>query len=146
MGTSFCLTGKMMDKTTFTDSSLLQIISKFEIYYFDLERTDTLMFNDTTFTKQPIQNYPLHSLGMRFSKGRFSIPGVVILDEKNQILEMLNFYYSPQQIKPILEYFGENEYKKKSWDDFIRNYSLLKSSKTPDPEASKKQTKPKERK
>jgi thioredoxin-related protein len=123
LGANFSLTGKMMDKTTFADESLNEILKKFSVYYFDLERSDTLIYRDTSFYKQLINNYPLHSLAIQFSKGRFSIPGVVFLDEKNQILEMLNFYYSPQQIKPILEYFGNDEYKSKSWNDFISAYS-----------------------
>lgn len=130
LGANFSLTGKMMDKTTFTDTILKEIMKKYAVYYFDLERNDTLIFKDTTYFKQPINNYPLHSLAIPFSKGRFSIPGVVILDEQNQVLEMLNFYYSPQQIKPILEYFGNDVYKVKSWNDYITTYGTSKESDT----------------
>lgn len=124
MGANFSLTGKMMDKTTFTDSALKEVLKKYSVYYFDLERNDTLVYKDTIYYKQPINNYPLHTLAIPFSKGRFSVPGIVFLDEKNQILEMLNFYYSPQQIKPILEYFGDDVYKTKTWNDFISGYSV----------------------
>ncbi|MCX8081452.1 MAG: DUF255 domain-containing protein [Bacteroidia bacterium] len=137
-GANFSLTGKVMDKTTFSDPSLQSIIKKFKIYYFDLERSDTLFFRDTAFAKQLINNYPLHSLALALSLNRFSIPGLAILDEKNNVLEMLNFYYSPQQIKPILEYFGNDIYKQKSWKDFISGYSVINSEKRQNPSINKR--------
>jgi thioredoxin-related protein len=141
LGANFSLTGKMMDKTTFTDTTLKEILKKYSVYYFDLERNDTLIYRDTSYFKQMIHNYPLHSLAIPFSKGRFSIPGVVFLDERNQILEMLNFYYSPQQIKPVLEYFGNDVYKSKSWSEFISGYSVSLTEKNNNKKSIKKNKK-----
>jgi hypothetical protein len=49
------------------------------------------------------------------------------LNEDFSNLEVLNFYQSPQQLAPILEYFGSNVYKSKKWADYIKDYSINKS-------------------
>jgi thioredoxin-related protein len=123
LGAEFCLTGKMLDKQFFSDSTLKEVLKKFKVFYFDLERNDTLFFQDTAYTKQLINQYPLHSLGLRLTGQRFTIPALILLDEKNKILDVLNFYMSPEQLRPILEYYGNDIYKKSTWNEFISRYS-----------------------
>ena len=50
-----------------------------------------------------------------------------ILDEKLQTIEVLNFYQSPQQLEPILDFYNSNSYKTKKWTDYIKDYSINKA-------------------
>lgn len=134
IGTGFCNTCKVMQKTTFSDSLIGPYINKyFNLVNLNAEINDTIVFKKEKFYKNPINGYPLHTLSLKLTNNRFSLPALCILDEQLNTLEVLNFYQSPQQIKPILEYFASDKYKTKPWADFIKEYSTnsaqLKSKK-----------------
>jgi len=122
---SFCNTGRVMQKTTFVDTTIANYINKyFYIVNFDAQQTDTLIFKNEKYFNTLINNFPLHNLALKLSNNKLTLPSLCIIDEQLTTLDVLNFYQSPQQIKPILEYFGSNTYKTKAWAEFIKNYSV----------------------
>jgi thioredoxin-related protein len=128
IGAEFSNTWKVMTRTTLADTSLGDYVNKtYNVVYFNAEMTDTLVFQNEKFFKTPISNYPLHTLALKLSNNRLTLPALCILDEKLTTIEVLNFYQSPEQIKPALIYFGSNAYKTKAWKDFISEYTQPKT-------------------
>jgi thioredoxin-related protein len=41
------------------------------------------------------------------------------MDEKYQLLTPLPGYQTPEQLIPILKYFGEDIYKTKKWEEYV---------------------------
>lgn len=129
--TSFCNSCRVMGKTTFVDTSLAKIMNeKYYFVEFNAESSDTILFKNEKFAKGMINGFPLHSLTLKISNNRFSLPMVVALDEQLNTIDVLNFYYSPTQIKPALIYFGDNHYKTKKWPEFISDYTKPKETKS----------------
>lgn len=121
---SFCNTGKVMQKTTFVDTTIGNYINKnFYVVNFDAQQLDTIVFKNEKYFNALINNFPLHNLALKLSNNKLTLPSLCIMDEQLTTLDVLNFYQSSQQLKPILEYFGSNTYKTKAWADFIKNYS-----------------------
>jgi thioredoxin-related protein len=67
-------------------------------------------------------NYPIHSLAFKFSNNRFSFPALCMLDEQLNTIDVLNFYQSPEHIRPILAFIATDSYKTKSFNDFMQEY------------------------
>jgi thioredoxin-related protein len=129
IGADFSLTYKTMCKTTFADSAIAKYVGKtFNLVYFDVTLSDTLNFLGEKHYKIPVNNFPLHSLALKLSNNRLTLPALCILDEKLKTVEVLNYYQSPEQIKPILMYFGSDSYKTKSWKDYISEYTQTLSA------------------
>jgi thioredoxin-related protein len=121
---SFCNSCKVMGKTTFMDSSIAKIINeKYYLVEFNAESSDTIVFKNEKFTKGMVNNFPLHSLPLKLAGNRFTLPMMCLLDEELNTIDVLSFYYSPQLIKPILMFIGDNAYKTKKWPDYISEYS-----------------------
>jgi thioredoxin-related protein len=119
----FCNTGKVMNKTSFVDTSVANYINKnFYLVYFNAATTDTILFKNEKHYQTLINNFPLHSLSMKLTNGRFSLPALCILDEQNNMIDVLNFYQSPERLKPILNFIGSNSYKTKTFNDFMQEY------------------------
>lgn len=124
VGAAFCNTCRVMSKTTFVDSSIANYLNKnFYFVNFDVESSDTIVFKNTKYYKQLVNNYPLHNLGMKITNNKFSLPALCLMDEQLNSIDVLNFYQSPEQIKPILYFIGSNSYKTKTWVDFIKEYT-----------------------
>lgn len=123
LGADFCNTCRVMDKTTFSDTSVAAIINKyFYVTQFSVTRSDTVFFKGEKHFPTVMNNFPFHSLGFRLSGNRFSLPAICVLDEQLNTLDVLNYFQSPERLKPILQYIGENIYKKKNFADFISEY------------------------
>ena len=123
IGANFCNTCKVISKTTFVDTSIANYLNKnFYLVNFNAESNDTIVFKKTKYYKQLVNNYPLHNLALMLTNNKFSLPAICLLDEQLNSIDVLNFYQSPEQMKPILNYIGTNAYKTKNYSDFISEY------------------------
>jgi thioredoxin-related protein len=121
--TGFCNSCAIMRKTTFLDSGLAKYIDKnFYLVNFDAESSDTVLFNNEKHFKQVINGYPLNTFAFKITNNRLVFPSIAILDEKMTLVEVLNTYQHPKNLKPVLVFFGGNHYKTKKWPDFIAEY------------------------
>jgi thioredoxin-related protein len=123
IGANFCNTCRVISKTTFVDTSIANYVNKnFYLVNFNAESNDTIVFKNTKYYKQLVNNYPLHNLAITLTNNKFSLPAICLLGEQLNSIDVLNFYQSPEQIKPILIYIGSNAYKTKNFNDFMEVY------------------------
>lgn len=123
IGADFCNTCNVMTKTTFIDTSVADYINKnFYLVNFNAGSKDTIIFKNEKYYNTPINNFPLHTLGLKLTNNRFSLPALCMLDEQLNTIDVLNFYQSPEHIKPILAFIGSNRYKTQKFSDFIQEY------------------------
>ena len=124
LGAPFCNTGRVMNKTTFSDTSIAKYLNeKFYLVNLDVTVQDTLKFRNEKFYPVPVNGFPMNSLAFKLSNNRFSLPAICVLDEQMNTLDVLNFYQSPEHLKPILHYFGDDVFKKKPYADYLKEYS-----------------------
>lgn len=121
---SFCNSCRVMKKTTFVDSAVAKVLNeKYYLVEFNAESNDTIIFKKEKYAKGLINNFPLHSLSLKLCNNRFSLPSQCILDDQLNTIDVINFYYTPELLKPVLLFYGDNHYKTKKWADFITEYN-----------------------
>ncbi|MCU0359504.1 MAG: DUF255 domain-containing protein [Bacteroidia bacterium] len=121
LNSGFCNTGKVMSATTFNDTSIVNYVnSKYNLCELDVSRGDSIPFKGAKYGQVLVNNFPLHSLALKLSNNAFSLPSICILDEELNTLQVLNFYFSPQSLKPVLQYFGSDVYKIKPYNEFLK--------------------------
>ena len=127
----FCNTGRVMTQTTFVDTLIASYINKyFYLVNINAASNDTIIFKNEKYFKVLTNNFPLHSLALKFSNNKLSLPTLCLLDENLNTIDALNFYQSPERIKPILVYIGSNSYKTKTFNDFMQEYTKPKNNST----------------
>jgi len=127
----FCNTCKVMNKTTFIDTSIAGYINKnFYLVNFDPTSSDTIVFKNEKYYKVMANNFPVHSLAFKLTANRFSFPALCLLDEQLNTIDVLNYYQSPEHLKPILAFIATDSYKTKTFNDFMQDY--LNPKKTPE--------------
>lgn len=123
--TNFCNSCRVMNKTTFTDTLVADYINKnYYLVNFDAESNDTILFKNETYFKQLIDGFPFNSFVMKVTNERLTFPTIAILDENLNTINVLNSYQHPKFLKPVLQFFAENDYKTKKWVDFYREYNV----------------------
>lgn len=121
--TNFCNSCKVMNKTTFADTLVADYINKnFYLVNFDAESNDTIVFNNEIFYKQLIDGFPFNSFVRKVTNGYLTFPSLAILDEQLNTINVLSNYQHPKFLRPVIMYFGDNEYKTKKWTDFYQQY------------------------
>jgi len=125
--TQWCGPCKMMMKNTFTDQEVISYIN--QNYYavkFNAEGEESINFLGTVYSNPQYDpgrgtgRNGTHEFTMAIApvNGRIAYPTVVYMDENFTILSPVQGYLQPNQILPILHYFGDNAYLDQSWSDY----------------------------
>ena len=89
----------------------------------DAEMKDTVVFNNYTFVNpNPSGLRSTHQLASSLLNNKLSYPTTVYLDENFNLLTQVPGYLQPNQLEPILKYFGDNAYPNTKWEDFQKNF------------------------
>jgi thioredoxin-related protein len=123
----FCNTGKVMNKTSFTDTCIGNLINKnFNLVQLNAANKDTIVFKNEKHYNTIINNFPFNTLAFKLTNNRLTLPSLCVLDEELNLIDVLNFYQSPEKLKPILTYFASNSYKDKTktFNDFMQTEYL----------------------
>ncbi len=117
--TEWCNTCRVMYRTTFADSSLQSYLEKkFDLVDFNPEIKDDLYFGGKKFQHIPTREMPFHQLVYTLDRNSFALPQMVVLDEKDVILDVISFYITPKVFDDIIHYYGDDRYKNTPWEDF----------------------------
>ncbi len=124
--TKWCGPCKIMNKTTFHDKGVVDYVN--ENYYaikFDAESPTPVDFKGTVYKNDGYDpsragRNSTHDLTKAIApaQGRIAYPTIVYMDENFQILAPVQGLQKPDQIMPILTFFGEDIYKEKTWQEY----------------------------
>jgi len=127
--TDWCGPCKMMMRNTFTNPWVIDYIN--EHYYavkFNAESPDPITFKGTEYVNE---NYNPNAVrkgthqfaAIAMSNGRLAYPTIVYMDEKLDILSPVQGYMAPEQIEPVMTFFGEGLYETTNWEDYQKTFS-----------------------
>lgn len=118
--TEWCGWCKKMDATTFSNPEIIEYMNaNFYAVKLDAERKDSLIIDDKLFVNpNPTGNRSTHQIAEMLLNGRMSYPSYVFLDEMSRPITVVPGYVEASSFEPILHYFAENEYFKKSWEAY----------------------------
>jgi thioredoxin-related protein len=120
--TDWCNSCKVMKRTSFSDTLIAGYLKeKFHLVDLNAEMKDTILFKGQTFLNQKSPASPFHQLALALSRNNFVIPSLVILNENFEIIDGIPVYLPPSALKDILHFFGDDEYKVRSWQEYIRS-------------------------
>lgn len=119
--TDWCGWCKKMDKETFTDPVIAEILNKqFYPVKFDAEGSEKITFLGQDFVNDGKAG-KAHQLAVALLQGQLSYPTVVFLsvdkDGKAQVSPVPGFK-TPKEMETLLSFFAEKAYLTKSWNDY----------------------------
>lgn len=120
MYTHWCGWCKRMDATTFANPVIIEYLNQhFYAVKMDAERKDTVMIDGVTFVNpSPGRNRSSHQLAIELLRGQMSYPSFVFLNEKSQMLTVVQGYQPPKEFEPILHFFAEDAFTDQKWEEF----------------------------
>lgn len=129
--TSWCGPCKMLEARTFSDPKLAEYVNAhFYAVKFNAESGEAVTFKgqkleNPDFNKAMVggRNGTHHlTYAIANVEGRIAYPTVTYLDSELNVLAPVQGYLTPQQMEPILNYFGENHYKSQDYQTFMGTF------------------------
>jgi thioredoxin-related protein len=119
--TSWCNSCRVMQRGVFTDTSLTSVLKPFELIDFDAELQDPLFYLDSLYQRDPSNPFPFHPLTLVLTRKNFVLPCLAVLDEQGRILDAIRLYANETFMKDMLEFYGNDHYKKMQWAEFLKS-------------------------
>lgn len=119
--TDWCGWCKRMDAEAFTDSVLADYINK--KYYavkLNAEDQNNIIFKEKVYRFNPSNK--ANDLAVLLLNGQMSYPSFVFLDEKLTPIQTIGGYQKASDFNFLAHYFSEGVYKKKSLEDYKKDY------------------------
>jgi thioredoxin-related protein len=123
--TDWCGWCKKMDKETFTNSVISDILNnKFYPVKFDAEGSENVTFHGTTFVNDGKAG-KAHQLAVALLKGQLSYPTVVFLlpqKDGNLAAAPVPGFKEAKEMEALLSFFGDKAYETQKWEDFQKSF------------------------
>jgi thioredoxin-related protein len=124
--TAWCGWCKVMDKNTFEDPTVAEIMSKyFYCVKFDAERRDTIHFLDKDWLFIPGGRNGYHELAAYFMQNQLSYPTFCVLTPDFKLIMPLKGYIAVPQFEPIVSFLGQDFWmpsKNKNLEEYKQSY------------------------
>ncbi len=124
--TSWCGWCKVMDKNTFEDSIVADLMMKdFYCVKFDAERLDTIRFLDRDWKFVPSGRKGYHELAAYFMENQLSYPTFCVLTSDFKLITPLKGYIPVPNFEPVISFLGQDFWmpsKGKNLEEYKANY------------------------
>lgn len=122
VNTGWCNGGKTMLKSTFNNSIVTKYIKDhFHPVMMDARSTEPVTFQNQTFTNTS-DNATFHPFLHHLVGEHIVLPSILFFDEDMNFISQVGQYLTPESLFPVLQYFAEDKYKVKKWEDFFKEY------------------------
>lgn len=121
--TDWCGWCKVMDQRTFSNPEIARVLSTY--FYpvkFDAEQKPEVNFKGRIFKFVASGQRGYHELAAALTQGKLSYPTLVFLDKSMTPLQPLPGYKTPNDLEPILNFFGTGIYLTKTYDEFLKEF------------------------
>jgi thioredoxin-related protein len=119
--TNWCSWCKEMDNETYRNPEVVSYINDhFYPVKLDAESKDVVQWKARTFKFNP--GYNLNEFALYVTSGDPGFPTTVIIPDQKSEPQAVPGFLNPNELEPVLKYFGEGAYKTESYSEFKSNF------------------------
>ncbi len=120
--TDWCNGCKIMEKTTFTDSDLAEYVNEhFYAVNFDATSDENIQFLTDELKGASANDTPFHQFFLVLTNNKPMLPTLILMNETPKIMLNLPFYRTPEDLIPLLKYYGDEKDKEMTWEEYQKS-------------------------
>lgn len=117
--TDWCNGCKIMGKTTFTDPELVEYVNdNFYAVNFDATSNENIKFLTDELKGAEANKTTFHQFFLALTQNKPMLPTLILMDEKPKMILNLPFYRTPEDLTPLLKYYGDDIQKEMTWKEY----------------------------
>lgn len=140
--TDWCTWCKKMDKTTFSDPVIVELINNH--YYaikFNAENKKPIKYQNQIYTyENGIWKGGYHQLAAKITNNQIKLPSIVFLDENSNVIQSIGGFRNALELELMAAYFLDDFHKSTPWKAFVDVYTAEKVQKKIEFDTSKQNT------
>jgi len=114
----YCNSCRVMFRTTYTDSAVSAYLNEnFYLVNFNIISNDTISYEGNVYTNKNGANEFAYAL----TGNNIVLPSLSFLNDENKLITNIPYYIPPENMLPIIYYFGQGSYLKIKWEDYLKN-------------------------
>lgn len=127
--TTWCGPCKMLTANTFSNPVIQKLLTDYYLpSKFNAESNEVIEFKGATYknpkySPQPRQSTHEFAIYIASTPQGLGYPTMVFLDEEGNMIQPISGYLTPQQLEPILTFFGTDAYKTTDWNTFLTTFT-----------------------
>ena len=118
--TDWCHYCKVMDNTTYSNDSVAAYINQ-NFYSAKINAESKTPFNWMGKVYNYIPKYKVNQLAIELTKGNMVYPSTIIIPPTGEP-QVIGGAISKNEMEMILKYFGGDNYGKKDWSEFVKDF------------------------
>jgi len=123
--TVWCGWCKKMDREVFSQEDIANILNaEYYAVRLDAQQKEDIEFQGETFKYEMYGQKGFNRFAVELLRGKMGFPSLVFLDEEFNLIQSLEGYQKEDRLKLVLNYFGEDSYKKTPWNTYVRAYEI----------------------
>ncbi|MBL0309093.1 MAG: DUF255 domain-containing protein [Bacteroidetes bacterium] len=120
IATDWCNTCRVMQRASFSDSLVAAYLNKkFNLVQFNPQTTEKLYFRKQEFVNTQSAQAPFHQLATALGRNSLTLPSIILLDEKLNVLDVIPFFLPPRSLLQIATYYGDDFFRHHTWNEFV---------------------------
>ncbi|MGY5352873.1 thioredoxin family protein [Wenyingzhuangia sp. IMCC45533] len=121
--TDWCHWCKVMDKKTYTNTTIIEYINKnFYAVKFDAEQKTPVNFNGHTFNFVQSGRRGYHEFAQAMLNGKLSYPSTVFFDSKQQLVYVAPGYLKTPIMEKLINFMYQEKYINSDWETFEKEF------------------------
>lgn len=117
--TDWCNGCKIMDKTTFTEPDLVEYVNDtFYAVNFDATSNESIQFLNDELKGAEANGTAFHPFFLALTQNKPMLPTLILMDEDPKMILNLPFYRTPEDLTPLLKFYGDEQNKEMTWEEY----------------------------
>lgn len=119
----WCNSCKLMERATFGNKEIVSIMKEsFQPVRLDVNSMDTIPFQGQNFVNGKEQTNYFHQLALAITQNQIIMPSMVLMEPDGKLITAVPYYFSAQNLEPVLSFFHTNAYLTKTWEDYRKDF------------------------
>ncbi|MBV6428745.1 MAG: hypothetical protein KIPDCIKN_03282 [Haliscomenobacter sp.] len=128
--TDWCSWCKRMDTETFANPMVAKYLNEhFALVKINAEQKEEILFRGKKYGYTRVGDRNYNALAAELLNGRISFPALVFLSEDEEVIQPISGFKSAEELMPILMYIGSDEYQRKPWTTFQKEFKMPEKNK-----------------
>ncbi|MBK7474620.1 MAG: DUF255 domain-containing protein [Haliscomenobacter sp.] len=128
--TEWCSWCKRMDTETFANPVVAKYMNEhFNLVKLNAEQKEEILFRGKKYGYARVGDRSYNALAAELLNGRISFPALVFLSEDEEVIQPISGFKSAEELLPILMYIGSDEYQRKPWATFQKEFKMPEKNK-----------------
>jgi len=119
----WCNSCKLMDRATYRHPDIARyLMDKYLVVKLDVNETQDIEFQGQVFRNGKEQTNFFHQLALALVQNQIIMPSLVVMEADGRLITSVPYYFSAENIEPVLSFFYEDAYLTKSWEDYRNTF------------------------